>query len=216
MTSRGRLSYRGENIVALAFGNAGGGFVEQKHARFGGNRDCDFEQALLAVRQRRRHFVHDIGEAKAFEVFGDLGVDVVACAHHPPPVAAAAEPLGDRKPDGLDRRQIGIELVDLEGARQAAQHAAMHGQVGDVVAFQQDLPRVRPEHTGQQVDHGGLAGAVRADQGVTRALRDFQREVARDLEAAELLFQAACFQRQRHDASLSGMATAAFCRRIAG
>src|SRR5579859_1414819 len=146
---------------------------------------------------------------KAFEVFGNLGIDVVARAHHAPPVTATAKPLGDRKPDGLDRRQIGIQLVDLEGARQAPQHAAMHGDVRDVVAFQQNPAAVRPEHTGQKVDHGGLAGAVRADQSVTGALRDSEREVARDLEPAELLCQTSGFKRRCHEASLSGTATAA-------
>ena len=146
---------------------------------------------------------------EAREIFGDLGVDVVARAHPAPPVAAAAEPFRHRKPDGLERRQIGIELVDLEGARQPAQHPRVHRQIGDVVAFEQDAAAIGLEHAGQQVDDGGLAGAVRADQRVARALLDLERQVARDLEPAELLFQPPGFQRDRHGASLSGMATAA-------
>ncbi len=39
----------GQDIVALAFGHAGGGFVEQQHARPGRNGDRDLQQALLAV-----------------------------------------------------------------------------------------------------------------------------------------------------------------------
>ena len=113
----------GEDVVALAFGNAGGGLVQQQHARLGGNRDRDLQQALLAVGQGRGELVHDVEQMEAFEIFGDLGVDVVAGAHAAPPVAAAAEPFRYREPDGLERRQIGIELVDLEGARQPAQHA---------------------------------------------------------------------------------------------
>ena len=114
----------GKDIVALAFGNAGGGLVEQQHPRPGGDGDRDLQQALLAVRQRRRQFVHDVEQMEARQVLRDLAVDVVAGAHPAPPVAAAAEPFRHRKPDGLERRQVGIELVDLEGARQAAQHAA--------------------------------------------------------------------------------------------
>src|SRR5436190_1873950 len=80
--------------------------------------------------------------------------------------ATAAEPFGYRKPNGLERRQIGIKLVDLEGARQPAQHAAVNRQIGDVVTLEHDPPGVGLEHAGEQVDHGGLAGAVRPNQGV--------------------------------------------------
>ena len=59
----------GEDIVALAFGNAGGGLVEQQHARLGGNRDRDLEQALLAVGQRRGQLVHDVEQMEARQAF---------------------------------------------------------------------------------------------------------------------------------------------------
>ena len=107
MTSRGSAADRGENIVTLAFGHAGGGLVEQQHARLGGDRDRDLQQALLAVGQRRGELVHDVEQMEARQRLRDLGIDVGARAHPPPPVAAAAQPFGDRKPDGLERRQIG-------------------------------------------------------------------------------------------------------------
>ncbi len=43
----------------------------------------------------------------------------------PPPLAAIAEPFRHREAHGLQRRQVGEELVDLEGARQPALHALM-------------------------------------------------------------------------------------------
>src|ERR1700756_394327 len=139
----------------------------------------------------------------------DLGIDVVARAHHPPPVAAAAETFGDRKADRLQWREVGIKLVDLESPRQATQHALVHGQIGDVLPFEQDTSRIRLEHTGELVDDRGLAGAVGADQRMARALRDSEREVAGDAQAPEMLFQPDRFQRDSHCPSLSGMATAA-------
>ncbi len=93
--------------MALALGHAGGGLVEQQHARLGGDRDRDLEQALLAVGQRRGVLVHDVEQMEARQDLGDLGVDVVARAHPPPPVAAAADPFGDGKADGLERGQVG-------------------------------------------------------------------------------------------------------------
>ena len=134
--------YGGENIVALAFGNAGSGLVEQQHPRFGGDGDRDLQQALLAIGQRRGRFVHDVEQPEPRQVLRDLGIDVVARAHGSPPVAAAAEPFRYRKANGLERRQIGVELVDLEGARQAAQHPCVNRQIGDVVALEQDAPGI--------------------------------------------------------------------------
>src|SRR6202020_934733 len=96
--------------------------------------------------------------------------------------------------DGFQRSQISIELVDLEGARQPAQYPRMHGQIGDVVALQQDAPGIGFQHPGQQIDDGGLAGAVGTDQRVAGTGFDPQRQVARDPEAAEMLFQPSGFQ----------------------
>ena len=115
-------------------------------------------------------FVHHVEQMKARQRFRDLLVDVVARAHPPPPVAAAAEPFGDREPHGFERGQIGIELVDLEGAREPAQHPGVNRQIGDVVALEQDPPAIGLEHAGQEIDDGGLAGAVRPDQGMAGAL----------------------------------------------
>ena len=53
---------------------------------------------------------------EARQDFGDLAVDVGARSHPSPPVAAAAHPFGDRKPDGFERGEVGIELIDLERA----------------------------------------------------------------------------------------------------
>src|SRR2546430_726093 len=155
---------------------------------------------------------------EAREIFRDFGVDVVARPHPAPPIAATAEPFRYRKPDRLERRQIGVELVDLKGARQAALHPRMHGQIRDIVAFEQDTAGIGFEYTGQEIDHGGLAGAVGADQRGARTGLDPERELAGDLQPAELLFEPSGFQRDGHGASLSGMATIAFrppsCRMI--
>src|SRR6267378_1552551 len=43
---------------------------------------------------------------------------------------------------GLERREIGVELVDLKRARQAAGDTLVHRQAGDVTAFEQDAPAI--------------------------------------------------------------------------
>ena len=75
--------------------------------------------------------------------------------------------------DGLQRRQVGEELVDLEGARQPARARARAAPASVMSSpVQEDRAGGRPQHAGQQVDQRGLAGAVGADQRVARARLD--------------------------------------------
>ena len=94
----------------------------------------------------------------------DLVDDLALAADHAPPVAPAAHALRYGKAEGLERRHGREELVDLEGAGETALDPQFRPQARDVLALQQDLPGGRREHAGEQVDEGGLAGAVRADQ----------------------------------------------------
>ena len=51
--------------------------------------------------------------------------------------------------------------------------------------LEQDTPGIGLQHAGEQIDDGGLAGAVRPDQGMAGALLDPQRQIARDPQAPE-------------------------------
>ena len=134
----GQRRHRGEDFVAVFFGHAGGGLVEQQHARPARQRERDLEQPLLAVGQRRNGLVHRIGQVKPLEHARDILVEAEAAAGDAPPVAAAAEPLRHRQPDGFERREIAEQLVDLEGARQAQAHAAVRREPRDIPALEQD------------------------------------------------------------------------------
>src|SRR6202000_3117602 len=74
---------------------------------------------------------------------------------------------------------------------------------------EQDAAATRRQHARQLVDDGRLAGAVGTDQSMASAGRDLQRQIARHLEAGEILFQIPGFQRDAHGASLSDRATTA-------
>ena len=175
--------------MALVLRNAGGRLVEQQHARLAGDGDRDFEQPLLAVRQDRGALVHHVGEMELLEQRDHFIDDLRLAADDAPPVMAGAEPLGDREAERFERRQIGKQLVDLEGARDAEPHARMRAHAGDVVAVEQDLAGTRRQHAGQQIDDRGLAGAVRADQRMARALLDLERHIVGRDDAAEALFE---------------------------
>jgi len=59
-------------LAALPRTHAGGRFVEQKHARFGGKRQSDFESPLLAISELACQCVGAIAQLYR----GDRGVDV--------------------------------------------------------------------------------------------------------------------------------------------
>ena len=114
------------------------------------------------------------------------------------PVAAEAQPLVDGERDGLERREIAEQLVDLEGAHQAAAHPRLGPEPRDVLARQQDSAGGGRQHAGQQVDEGRLAGAVRPDQRLARAALEAEGDVVGGDDAAEALAEAQGFERGAH------------------
>jgi hypothetical protein len=64
----------------------------------------------------------------------------------------------------------------------------------DVAAIEQDLARGGHQEFGQQVEAGGFAGAVRADQRVDMAALDFQVHIIDSGKTLEFLRQVPRFQ----------------------
>ena len=122
MTSARQRRDGRQNLVTLVLGDAGRRLVEQQHARAAGDGERDLEQPLLAVGQIAGALVHHVGEMEALEHLDDLLDHRGAAADHPPPLRAQPHALRDREPDRLERREVEEQLVDLEGARQAAPH----------------------------------------------------------------------------------------------
>jgi len=106
-----------------------------------------------------------------------------------PPGFRAAFAFEHRKRDGLERSEPRKQRVDLEGARQAALHAGVGPERGDVLLAEHDLARVGPQHAGDQVDERRLPGAVGADERVAHALRQDEVDILRHDEGAEVLVQ---------------------------
>ncbi|MNI30652.1 hypothetical protein D3C73_845050 [compost metagenome] len=71
--------------------------------------------------------------------------------------------LGDQ--EVLDRGHVLEQPHVLEGTHHALEGDLVAGQAFDRLAVQQDAAAARLVEAGQAVEHGGLAGAVRADQG---------------------------------------------------
>ena len=185
----------GQNIAPLFLGHAGGGLVEQQHARTRGERESDLEQALLAIRERARRLVHRILEPEAPEQLLDLRDEARFPAGNAPEVAARAVALGDREAQQFRGREVGEQLIDLERPRKTATHASARRQRGDVFAFQEDRACARLDDPREQIDQRRLAGAVGTDQRLARAGLNRERDVVRCDQAAKSAHEAARLQR---------------------
>src|SRR6266545_2225120 len=99
--------------------------------------------------------------------------------------------------DVLPRGQSGKDVAELEGAGDALLRHLMHRHPGNVLAGKDDFPGVRPEHAGDQVEDGGLAGAVGADDGANLARLDRHVDVVDGDQCPESARQPLAFK-QRH------------------
>ena len=89
----------------------------------------------------------------------------------------------------------------LEGAHQPAPDALHRAHAGHVLAGERDLAGIRPQMAGDEIDEGGLAGAVRADQRDAVARRHAPaRRRLRDRKAAEGLHQPLDLEDRAHGA----------------
>ncbi len=136
------------------------GFVEEDEARRPGERQRDFQLALLSVRKRRDQRV-----AVAVEMDGvedrfrlrhvHVGLRRAEQGEAPPRDAAAGEE------DRVDDAQATEQLRDLVGPAQPAPDALVGRQVRDVLAEEADASGRRQEVAGDSIEQRGLAGAVR-------------------------------------------------------
>src|SRR5580704_2268855 len=87
-------------------------------------------------------------------------------------------------------RVAGEQRDDLIGARHAEMGAFAARRPRDVAVEQLDRAGVGLQLAGDQIEQGGLAGAVRADDQAALARLDFEIDVGGDAKAAERFAQA--------------------------
>ena len=167
--------------------HAGGGLVEQHELRVERDRGRDLERALAAVGQLDRRHGGMLGDADGIEQLARPAVVAVERPLGAPEVERFAAPALEGDPDVLQRGEVAEHGRDLERADQA--HLGHVGGLGarDVAPFVGDPPARGGEELGEQVEAGGLAGAVGADQRVDGTAANPQRHVLDRVEAAELL-----------------------------
>ena len=122
-------------LIGLALAHARGRFVEAEQFWLGGERNADFEIALLAMRQIARQFIglaEKPDEAKRGFRFGvDVGEGAVMRDHVP---AVPARLRGDA--NVFQRRYIRQDIGDLIGAGDALLRDRVGGQAGNFFAVE--------------------------------------------------------------------------------
>ena len=180
--------------------HARGGFVQQQQLGAGGQGAGDLQQVLVGPGQ-----VPGPASGRALQAHeGQL-------LHRPLPhrPLLPGRPEG-RMQEGVRRFGLGLgkiaahhviqyahaphDLGDLEGAADAQAGDLVGGQAGDVPAAEKDLSVGGREHAADDVECGGLAGAVGADEAMDGPLRYGQVQFLDGMHAAKALVDFTQFQ----------------------
>ena len=143
------------------------GSSSKQHARPGGERHRDLELAALAMTE-----IGDAGTSArpARPTRASAARAGSRSAVFAPGVAPEAERMTGmrlhRERDIVERSEIEEQRGDLERARQPELAAPVNRQRRDVAAVEADTAGFGRDLAGQLADQRGLAGAVRADDGV--------------------------------------------------
>src|SRR6185437_1086042 len=175
--------------AAFARGHARGRLVEQQHAGLEAERHRDLDQALAAIGDLAHRTQRILGDAQLFEERIGLFDDRALGARGTEQRAGDAMLLANRQGHILEYRKAAEQLVDLEGAGEAALDALRLGEAGHLLPREQDLAARGLERAADEIDEAGLARAVRPDQRVARAAREAKIDFIGDLQRAEALAQ---------------------------
>ena len=165
------------------------GFVEQHQVRLERQGGREFQGALAAIGQIR-------GQGPGVILQGHFGKQL-----HGAPIEIGEAPLGAPEiegsaqislqghPDILKSREMRKDRANLKGAHDAAARNIGGPFTSDILAAIENAARGWLQELGQQIKEGGLARAVRADQGVNLALSDAHRHAIDRDEPIEVLNQ---------------------------
>ncbi len=176
--------------VGLVPAHASRRLVEEDHVGPAGDRDGDFERALLGIGEDagQHVFAVDQVEVRQDALGARVGlrraVDVA-----PEPVALPDRPQ-HAAAHVLPHRHAVEDVRHLEAARQTAPVDEMRRQRRDVLALQHDRAGGRLEQAAYETEQRRLAGAIGSDDRVPLALDHGKVDAADDLGRPEALLQA--------------------------
>ena len=185
-----------ERAVDLARIEPGVHLVEHQHLGRHGEALGELQPLAAGKRERRRRAVREGGEADEIELR-----------------ACFAKGVGDARPRAAEQRggcdvlhhgHARERLHDLEGAGKPAPRRLERPLGRHIDAAEPDAAGLRAVHAGHQVDEGGLAGPVGADQADDLALLETEAHIVDGLDAAEAMAEAIGHQDGRAHAATFG------------
>ena len=174
-----------DQVLRLLVGEAGQALVEHQEAAIAGDGAADLHALAVGERELR-------GAALRLHLEPQLREDRRHLVAHIP---AGRNALRGRHPDVVGDGHA-VEQADfLKGAAHAAASPQMARHGGAVGAEIADASRARRKVAADDLEQGGLAGAVGADQANDLARADRERHVAQCHHAAEVAADAAHLER---------------------
>src|SRR5690606_17861633 len=150
-----------------------------------------FQKALMAIGELSGGHAGTVGKAGPLQGFyGPLAQRFLR--------PAIGERALHRQGDIVVDAEVREDAGDLERIGDALPHSPVRRQAGDVSSLKDDGSRRGRDTPAYEADESGLAGAVRADDGADFAWHEREIDAIHRLQAAEMAFQAPCFEQRRH------------------
>src|SRR5262244_3638305 len=176
---------RDRRIVALG---------EEHHLGLEGEGRSDLERPLASVGQLHGRRGGEAAQAHRLQELERPPVEAVQRALRAPEIEGATSAPLERDAYVLQHGQMREDGGDLEGAHETLARDVGGTRARDVVPLEPDAAPGRSEEVGEQVETGGLARAVRPDEGVDAAPPHLEPHVLHGHESPEFLGQALGFQ----------------------
>ena len=188
-----------EDVAAEGRVDARHGLVEEHDRRAGHQGAGDLEELPLAARERAGIVARLGGEAEGRE---QANRGFARCRLRRPRPSGRKDQRGEVLARLVARgeqhvvhdRHAGQHAGELEGANQPEIGDAVRRHAGNVAAGEPDGAGIRPAKAAEEVEHGRLAGAVRADQRGDRAALDVEARAGDGEQAVEGLHRATDFK----------------------
>ena len=187
-----------DGAVDVLDAHAGGRLVEQEQPGSSARARASSRARFWPYASEPASTPGPVGEADLLEQVhargGGTGASASGSAR-----TGSPSPVGEARASSTwsTQRHLVEQAGDLERAGHAEVDDLLRAEPGDVAVAEVDRARGGGQEAGEQVEQGGLAGAVRADQGVHAALGDVEVDALHGGEAAELLGQGAGLEQRR-------------------
>ena len=183
------------HIAPLVDREPGKGLVEQQDSRALRQRHRDLDPAPFAIGGLAERPVGEVAEPDPVERGAGAGGQRLLAVEPDERVPAQWRPAEERERDIAQQRLAREQRDDLVGAREAEMGAPPARDMGQLEPEQPDRAAVGTQFAGDQVEQGGFAGAVRADDQAVLAQLDREAHRGGDAQSAKRLFEIVEHQR---------------------